>query len=98
MNLEIPTELERQMANAQTALVSLMADWAQVEADLALAEAALSHHQHDYTRDLTGKPATFTPATHTHAYASSTHTHSYNDYKWVSPSGGYITRQTGGPV
>ena len=97
MNLEIPARLGQEMARLETMMAALMQDLERTEADLLLAEAALSQHQHDYTRDVTGKPTTFTPATHTHAYASSTHAHSYQDYQYPS-KGGDVTRQTGAPV
>ena len=96
-SLEIPARLAQDVARLETIIAGLMGELERTEAELLLAEAALSQHQHDYTRDLTGKPTTFTPSTHTHAYASSTHTHSYQDYQYPS-KGGNVTRQTGGPV
>jgi hypothetical protein len=97
MNLSLPPGLEQDVARLGAIIAALMVELERTEAELLLAEAVLSHHQHDYTRDVTGKPTTFTPATHTHSYASSTHMHSYQDYQYTS-KGGDTTRQTGGPV
>lgn len=72
-------ELERSVVNLAATLASLMTDLERSRMRLLLLKAALSQHQHDWTRDVTGKPTTFTPATHTHAYASSTHVHDYLD-------------------
>ena len=97
MSTMTPADLERSVENLRGIVAALAAEVERSRARLAAVKARLSHHQHDYTRDVTGKPTTFTPATHTHAYASSTHAHSYQDYQYPS-KGGDVTRQTGAPV
>lgn len=91
-----PQELERRSDNLQDIIADLMRRSERVKARLTAAAAALSQHQHDYTRDVTGKPTTFTPSTHTHAYASSTHVHDYQD--WRTADYHDESRTTGGPV
>ena len=97
MSTMTPADLERSVENLRGIVAALAAEVERSRARVAAVKARLSHHQHDYTRDVTGKPTTFTPATHTHAYASSTHAHSYQDYQYPS-KGGDVTRQTGAPV
>lgn len=88
MSLTIPFELERGMAELQTLLVRAMSDLERLKTRRVLARAALSHHQHDFSRDITSQPTTYTPDTHTHAayvdiahthaaYSATEHTHTY---------------------
>jgi hypothetical protein len=89
-----PGELERSVENLRGMIAVCQARSERVKARLAVAEAALSQHQHDWTRDILSKPTTFAPATHTHAaYASSTHIHNYQD--WYVNDGGDVSRTTG---
>lgn len=111
MSLTVPPELERGMAELQTLLARALGDLERLKTRHALARAALSHHKHDWTRDITGQPATYTPATHnhdatyaatshTHAYASSTHVHNYQDgqYTLKPEQSADVSRTTGAPV
>lgn len=81
-------ELERSVENLRGILASLIADLDRLKADMALTEATVSHHKHDFTRDVTSQPTTYTPAAHnhnssysqlghTHDYAATGHTHAY---------------------
>lgn len=83
MSTMTPGELEHSVANLKTILAALTADLERSRARLTAVRAALSQHQHDYTRDVTGRPTTFTPATHTHSYASTTHAHNYQDRRFT---------------
>ena len=83
MSTMTPADLERSVENLRGIVAALAAEVERSRARLAAVKARLSHHQHDYTRDVTGKPTTFTPATHTHAYASSTHAHNYQDRRFT---------------
>jgi hypothetical protein len=101
MNLTIPPELERSLDELRISLVRAMSDLEGLKARHATARARVSHHQHDYTRDVTGQPTTFAPSPHTHAaYASDTHAHTYQDgqYTLKPEQNADVSRTTGGPV
>ena len=83
-------ELERSVENLRGIVAQLLADLDRLKAEMTLTEATVSHHKHDFTRDVTGQPTTYAPATHTHAalysplghnhdgtYATPSHTHAY---------------------
>ena len=86
-------ELERSVDHLRGIVAGLVGWSERVKARLTQAEATMSQHQHDWTRDVLSKPTTFAPATHTHAYASSTHVHNYQD--WYVSDGGDVSRTTG---
>jgi hypothetical protein len=90
MNLNVPPELDRNLDTLRTLLIRAMSDLDRLKTRHMLVRAATSHHKHDFTRDVTGQPTTYTPATHTHAalysplehnhdgtYATPSHTHAY---------------------
>ena len=90
MNLNVPPELDRNLDTLRTLLIRAMSDLDRLKIRHMLVRAATSHHQHDFTRDVTGQPTTYTPATHTHdalysglehnhdgTYATPSHTHAY---------------------
>ena len=72
-------ELERSVENLRGIVAQLLADLDRLKAEMTLTEATVSHHKHDFTRDVTGQPTTYAPATHTHAalYSELGHTHDY---------------------
>ena len=90
-------ELEASVANLRGITAQILSEIERLKASMALSEATLSHHKHDFTRDITSPPSTYAPSTHTHAYASSTHTHTYQDAQ-VSGLSSDVSRTTGGPV
>ena len=93
MSTMTAAELERSVDNLRSLAAGLLGRSERVKTRLMAAEARLSQHQHDWTRDVTGKPTTFAAATHTHPYASSTHVHNYQD--WYVNDGGDVSRTTG---
>ena len=71
-----PGELERSVENLRSIIQRILDEMDRLKASMTLTEAGLSHHQHDFTRDVTGQPTTYAPSTHTHAaYADVSHTH-----------------------
>lgn len=70
-------DLERSQDNLRAVLQRILDDIDRLKADMALTEAGLSHHKHDWTRDVTGQPTTYAPDTHTHdsLYATTSHNH-----------------------
>ena len=100
MSLVIPDALEQSLRQLQTTLAQALSDLERLKARQALARATLSHHKHDWTRDVTGQPSTWAPATHSHAYATDTHHHSYQDGQYtLKPEQNVdVPRTTGGPV
>ena len=101
MNLTVPPELERDVDTLRTLLVGALGDLERLKARHALARATLSQHKHDWTRDITGQPATWAPATHTHTgYATDTHRHNYQDGQYtLKPEQNVdVARTTGAPV
>lgn len=97
MSTMTAVELERSVDNLGGIVMQIRSDIDRLKGEIALMEAGLSHHQHDWTRDILSKPTTFAPATHTHAYASGTHVHNYSDAQ-VSGLSSDVSRTTGGPV
>lgn len=84
MSLTTPAGLEQSLENLRSTLADLVGRADKTNDRLARLEAVLSSHTHDYTRDITGKPSSYTPATHSHSeYVTSStygsHTHSYQD-------------------
>lgn len=76
MSMTVPPELEYGMAEVQTLLVRAMSDLERLKTRHVLVRAALSHHKHEFGRDITAPPTTYVPTAHTHAaYADITHTH-----------------------
>jgi hypothetical protein len=71
-----PAELERSVENLRSIIQRILDEMDRLKASMTLTEAGLSHHKHDFTRDVTGQPTTYAPSTHTHAaYADVSHTH-----------------------
>jgi hypothetical protein len=71
-----PAELERSVENLRGIVAKLLADLERLKTHQAQVRAGLSHHQHDFTRDIQGRPSTYPAETHTHAaYSLSDHTH-----------------------
>lgn len=97
MSTMTAAELERSQDNLRAVLQRILDEIDRLKADMARSEATLSHHKHDFTRDITAPPSTYAPSTHTHAYASSTHVHNYQDAQ-VSGLSSDVARTTGGPV
>lgn len=75
MSLMTPAELEQSVNTLGASLAQILADLERLKARHAAARARLIHHQHDFTRDLTGMPATYPVETHTHNYATVGHDH-----------------------
>ena len=101
MSLVIPDALEQNLRQLQTTLAQALSDLERLKARHALARATLSQHKHDWTRDITGQPATWAPATHTHTgYATDTHRHNYQDGQYtLKPEQNVdVARTTGAPV
>jgi hypothetical protein len=97
MSTMTAAELERSVDNLRSIVHQILGDLDRLKGEMALTEATLSHHKHDFTRDITSPPSTYAPSTHTHAYASSTHTHSYQDAQ-VSGLSSDVSRTTGAPI
>ena len=76
-SLTVPPGLEHGMAELQTLLARILGDLERLKTRHVLARAVLSHHKHDFTRDVTGQPTTYAPSTHNHdsSYAATTHNH-----------------------
>ena len=100
MNLTVPPELERDVDRLQMLLAGALGDLERLKARQALVRSTLSHHKHDWTRDVTGQPSTWAPATHSHAYATDTHHHSYQDGQYtLKPEQNVdVSRTTGAPI
>ena len=79
MSTMTAAELERSVENLRGIVAHLLADLDRLKAEMTLTEATVSHHKHDFTRDVTGQPTTYAPATHTHntLYSQIGHTHDY---------------------
>ena len=112
-SLTVPPGLEHGMAELQTLLARILGDLERLKTRHVLARAVLSHHKHDFTRDVTGQPTTYAPSTHNHdssyaatthnhdsSYASNTHVHNYEDGQYtLKPEKNVdVSRTTGGPV
>lgn len=101
MNLTIPDDLERSAGELQVILAQAMTELERLKQRKALLQATLSHHQHDFTRDLTGRPSTYPSSAHTHLeYASDTHRHNYLDGQYTLKPEQNVdaTRTTGQPI
>ena len=113
MSTMTAAELERSVENLRGIVAHLLADLDRLKAEMTLTEAGLSHHKHDFTRDVTGQPTTYAPSTHNHdssyaatthnhdsSYASNTHVHNYEDGQYtLKPEKNVdVSRTTGGPV
>ena len=86
MNLTIPAELERSLDSLRLTIVAIQEELRKTAATMALDDSMLRHHQHDFARDITSRPRTYTPATHTHAaYALYDHTHGYSSTVHTHP-------------
>jgi hypothetical protein len=100
--MTVPPGLEHGMAELQTLLARILGDLERLKTRHVLARAVLSHHTHDFTRDVTGQPTTYAPSTHNHdsSYASDTHVHNYEDgqYTLEPVKNVDVSRTTGGPV
>lgn len=107
MSTMTAAELERSLDNLRGIIHQILGEIERLKGEMALTEAGLSHHKHDFTRDITSPPSTYAPSTHTHAayadvghthaYASSTHVHNYQDSQ-VAGLSSDVSRTTGGPV
>lgn len=76
MSLQTPGELEASVDNLRGSVAQIFDEMERLKREMGVTEAGLSHHQHDFTRDVTGRPSTYPAATHTHAaYADATHNH-----------------------
>ena len=77
MTTMTPAELERSVENLRGIVAHLLADLDRLKAEMTLTEETVSHHKHDFTRDVTGQPTTYAPSTHNHdsSYAATTHNH-----------------------
>lgn len=85
MSLTIPPELEWSLDDLRTVLMRAMSDLERLKTRHVLARAAVSHHQHDFTRDITSQPTTYPPDTHSHdaLYSSLAHNH---DSTYAAPA------------
>jgi hypothetical protein len=76
MSTMTPAELERSVENLRSIIQRILDEMDRLKARMTLTEAGLSHHTHDFTRDVTGQPTTYAPSAHTHSeYADVSHTH-----------------------
>ena len=110
MSLTTPEGLARSLENLGATLAQILGELERLKGRHSAARTRLSHHQHDFSRDITGQPATYPSAAHTHAYAAvvhshtsyalDTHVHNYEDGQYtLKPEKNVdVSRTTGEPV